>query len=663
MSRLETLSLVVLSAVVALRPPAEGATVRLEVGTPYSKRHTPEDGARPAVPESTRGSVRVQELYEHGEPTVWEQYFLELVNRARADPTAEAELYGIGLNDPHGGQPAPDPPITADPKQPLAFNPFLFDSARDHSTWLLEVNEFQHEGPPGLLHLEDRIKTAGYPLVDNLGWGIGENLAVIWGVDVLAGGLREAVDESHEGLVLSPGHRGNLMADDFREIGIGSVRGDYTLGEDVYDTLMSTHNFARSGASPAAAPGSSFLLGVVSEDTDGDGFYSPGEGMGGVTVTPSAGGFYAVTSASGGYAMPLPTSRAPVRVTVSGGGWDPTMAFVAEVNGANLKADFVFDPAGPPAREFEVEAAVTWVPEGEVGQLRVRLTERPHSDVTARVSWESGDPDLGPSGSGEVTFTVEDFGFHDVALEAGEDNGDTISGSAQFRIEKVAGVNPIADLTGVQVRELDDDVVISMRSNGPGTTEPEGEVIVDTNAMPLAIRAVPNADASFVEWRAVGATINLPNSVEAEATAATNATVTAYFSISDTDLDGLDDQWEEDNFGDLDQTADGDPDGDRITNREEMVAGLDPEQPDDGVRVIVLDRGWNVVSLPTGTQAPTKAAVFGRSHRGPVWVWDAVLQTWDKAEDPLSDLKGYWLYAPDQAALIVAVAARRGDGE
>src|SRR5437016_2552832 len=52
-------------------------------------------------------------------PTNLEQYLVELVNRARADPPAEAARYGIALNE---GVPAADTISTA-PKQPLAINP------------------------------------------------------------------------------------------------------------------------------------------------------------------------------------------------------------------------------------------------------------------------------------------------------------------------------------------------------------------------------------------------------------------------------------------------------------------------------------------------------------------------------------------------------------
>ena len=52
------------------------------------------------------------------EPNDYEQYLLELINRGRADPAAEAARYGIDLNE--GLSPGT---ISSDPKQPLAVNP------------------------------------------------------------------------------------------------------------------------------------------------------------------------------------------------------------------------------------------------------------------------------------------------------------------------------------------------------------------------------------------------------------------------------------------------------------------------------------------------------------------------------------------------------------
>lgn len=49
---------------------------------------------------------------------------------------------------------------------------------------------------------------------------------------------------------------------------------------------------------------------------------------------------------------------------------------------------------------------------------------------------------------------------------------------------------------------------------------------------------------------------------------------------SDGDGDGLDDAWEGAYFGNLKQTAAGDPDGDGLTNQEEVAAETDPTKPD-----------------------------------------------------------------------------------
>ena len=50
-------------------------------------------------------------------PSAAEQYFLELINRARANPAAEAARLGISLNEGLAGG-----TITASAKPPLAFN-------------------------------------------------------------------------------------------------------------------------------------------------------------------------------------------------------------------------------------------------------------------------------------------------------------------------------------------------------------------------------------------------------------------------------------------------------------------------------------------------------------------------------------------------------------
>src|SRR5215217_3300694 len=62
--------------------------------------------------------------YDHGNPSNAEQYLVELINRARSDPAAEAARYGIDLNE--GLRPGTLSPA---PRAPLPFNPNLIKAA------------------------------------------------------------------------------------------------------------------------------------------------------------------------------------------------------------------------------------------------------------------------------------------------------------------------------------------------------------------------------------------------------------------------------------------------------------------------------------------------------------------------------------------------------
>src|SRR5688572_9324797 len=56
-------------------------------------------GRWPAAWEGARAGNDQGNPSQMAQPTATEQYFLELVNRARANPAGEAARFGIGLND------------------------------------------------------------------------------------------------------------------------------------------------------------------------------------------------------------------------------------------------------------------------------------------------------------------------------------------------------------------------------------------------------------------------------------------------------------------------------------------------------------------------------------------------------------------------------------
>ncbi|NBB79745.1 MAG: hypothetical protein GVY36_09910 [Verrucomicrobia bacterium] len=303
---------------------------RMELGEPYWAESVEDDKVAKAKTHAmVAGQSSEPVLYDHGDPTDYEQLMLERVNRARGDPGAEAARLGIDLNE--GLAPGT---ITDTPKQPIAPNCFLTAAARGHSDWMLSVDTFSHTGENGSTASE-RMSDAGYVLSGT--WTTGENCA--WSGTTGSVDLLEVTIQMHEGLFKSPGHRTNICDGDFEELGIGIREGlFYSQGTD-YDAGMTTQNFVRSSATPGP-----FVTGVVYEDANENGLYDVGEGIQGVEVGVSGSSYYGETSASGGYAVPLTSYSATVDVTFTGDDWEEIQNVALEPD-TNLKVDLVLDAA------------------------------------------------------------------------------------------------------------------------------------------------------------------------------------------------------------------------------------------------------------------------------------------------------------------------------
>ena len=279
--------------------------------------------------------------WDAGDPSPDEQLVLEIINRARAAPTAEGtrlqSFSPIGL--PGGDiKEGLDNPGSVGPRPPLAMNKNLLATSRAHSKDMYTRDYFDHDtkSPPTQTWVQ-RINAGGYS------GALGENIAtsssgtaafledflmVDWYFNA---GVPTGVDHR--------GHRANLLDVDnagspYREVGVGYHLGAAPNGMGFKDFI--TQDFGRNGNGP-------FVLGVVYNDANGNGVYDIGEGMKGVTVrVSSAPGVFAVTTLSGGFAFPATTNSGAITIEFTGGQFGLTVVskpVTPGFSGENVKVD------------------------------------------------------------------------------------------------------------------------------------------------------------------------------------------------------------------------------------------------------------------------------------------------------------------------------------
>jgi len=250
-------------------------------------------------------------------PTGHEQAVMWLMNRARANPTAEGEWLATSSHpDVAGGRDyfnvdlelleTEFSAIEATP--PAAFDYRLYDAARAHAVNLIGRDAQDHDGQL------DRINETG------IGWYHYRGSVYSYSDTALQAHAAFNID-------WGPGP-GNMQTNRGHRMGLMSVDANYTnVGVAIINELDSSTQVGprvvvvnyTSLDSNFTQHFNRFIVGTVWNDQNGNDRYDPGEGIPGVVVTPSAGGYYAVTSAGGGYAIPAAANRT-LTVKFSGGG-------------------------------------------------------------------------------------------------------------------------------------------------------------------------------------------------------------------------------------------------------------------------------------------------------------------------------------------------------
>lgn len=290
---------------------------------------------------------------------------VELINRARLDPDAEADRLGVDLVNG----------VSSTSKEALAVIPELSVAAEEHSEDMDDRNFFAHTNPDGQTP-SDRAIEAGY------GQGAGENLSVI-GSSWTGYDQQERVETHHSNLWASSGHQKNMLLGTYNEVGVGY---DYGTYKGLAGSSYVTEKFGRTGED--------YLTGVAYEDSDGDQFYDMGEGMGGVRVTAMKDGevYETATWGSGGYTLALESGT--YTIVFDGGSLDAPYVTEVTMGNKNVKLDLIETSDGIQMASFDGAA-----PEGHV-DTSATLSSAPLLSNLLEDTGEPGWEDEMPGGDG-----------------------------------------------------------------------------------------------------------------------------------------------------------------------------------------------------------------------------------------------------------------------
>jgi hypothetical protein len=299
----------------------------------------------PSSPSTAVAASAGPYQFSIGDPTDDEQLYVELLNRARANPQAEVNRIlgsddifiqnALGLVDTNQ---VVSQFSTIAATAPLSFNSKLLTAARNQTQYQFDNGIQTHTGP-GTNTLRERLESVNYVFnwaTENV-YTYAQNVQhghagfeVDWSGDTANGGIQNP-----------PGHRNNMNDARFIEIGVGVINGANQVGTNApVGPQLVTQDFGTPN------PTMTYITGVAYYDLNANDFYDLGEGLSGVTVAVDGADPFAVTASSGGYSIPVnPGGTYTVRFKASGAADFVTSVDVPGTN--NVKLDFkpIFTPS------------------------------------------------------------------------------------------------------------------------------------------------------------------------------------------------------------------------------------------------------------------------------------------------------------------------------
>ncbi len=266
-----------------------------------------------------------------------EQQIMWLMNQARQNPTAE----GVWLAK------APEFAVARNyfkvdtlllqaefasyaSKPPAAFDMRLYTAAKAHSDDLIARDAQDHNGQ------FDRIDAAGFQ------WQSCRGNVFSYATDALNahGGWNIDWGFGSGGMQDGRGHRMAIMAVDgnYTNVGIAAVPESNTNTR--VGPLVATGNYCQAQEN-GVDHFNRFIVGTVWQDLNSNSRYDPGEGLPNILITPNQGRYFAITAASGGYAIPIMTPGA-YQITFSGSGITITRS--AQVDSQSVLLDLQPEP-------------------------------------------------------------------------------------------------------------------------------------------------------------------------------------------------------------------------------------------------------------------------------------------------------------------------------